>query len=49
VGEGSKSSSLLVSRLMSLLYAVGAALTLDEFALWLNVEEGAATSLALTP
>lgn len=49
VGEGSKSSSLLVNRLMSLLYAVGAALTLDEFALWLNVEEGAATSLALTP
>ena len=40
VGEGSKSSSLLVSRLMSLLYGVGAALTLDEFALWLNVEEG---------
>ncbi len=40
VGEGSKSSSLLVNRLMSLLYAVGAALTLDEFALWLNVEEG---------
>lgn len=24
---------------MSLLYGVGAALTLDEFALWLNVEE----------
>ena len=40
VGEGSKSSSLLVSRLMSLLYGVGAALTLDESALWLNVEEG---------
>ena len=30
VGEGSKSSSLLVSRLMSLFYGVGAALTLDE-------------------
>jgi len=40
VGEGSKSSYLLVSRLMSLLYGVGAALALDEFALWLNVEEG---------
>ena len=40
VGEGSKSSSLFVSRLMSLLYGVGAALTLDEFALWRNVEEG---------
>src|SRR6266566_1039537 len=40
VGTGAKSSSLLASRLMSLLYGVGAALTLDEFALWLNVEEG---------
>ena len=39
-GTGAKSSSLLASRLMSLLYGVGAALTLDEFALWLNVEEG---------
>ena len=25
---------------MSFLYGVGAALTLDEFALWLNLEEG---------
>jgi len=33
VGEGSKSSSLLVSRQMSLLYGVGPDLTLDEFAL----------------
>jgi hypothetical protein len=40
VGTGAKSTSLLASRLMSLLYGVGAALTLDEFALWLNVEEG---------
>ncbi len=40
VGTGGKSSSLLASRLMSLLYGVGAALTLDEFALWLNVQEG---------
>lgn len=40
VGTGAKSSSLLASRLMSLLYGVAAALTLDEFALWLNVEEG---------
>jgi hypothetical protein len=40
VGTGTKSSSLLASRLMSLLYGVGAALTLDEFALWLNVQEG---------
>jgi len=40
VGTGSKSSSLLASRLMSLLYGVGAALTLDEFAIWLNIQEG---------
>ena len=40
VGSGAKSSSLLASRLMSLLYGVAAALTLDEFALWLNVQEG---------
>jgi len=40
VGTGAKSSSLVASRLMSLLYGVGAALTLDEFALWLNVQEG---------
>ncbi len=40
IGTGSKSSSLLASRLMSLLYGVGAALTLDEFAIWLNLQEG---------
>ena len=40
VGTGERASSLLASRLMSLLYGVGAALTLDEFALWLNLEEG---------
>ncbi|HUJ31449.1 MAG TPA: hypothetical protein VLY23_09225 [Candidatus Acidoferrum sp.] len=40
VGTGARASSLLASRLMSLLYGIGAALTLDEFALWLNVEEG---------
>ena len=40
VGTGARASSLLASRLMSLLYGVAAALTLDEFALWLNVEEG---------
>lgn len=40
VGTGAKASSLLASGLMSLLYGVGAALTLDEFALWLNVQEG---------
>ena len=40
VGTGAKSSSLFASRLISLLYGVGAALTLDEFALWLHVQEG---------
>jgi len=40
VGTGSRGSSLLASRLMSLLYGVGAALTLDEFAIWLNIQEG---------
>jgi len=32
-------SSILLSRLMSILYGVGAALTLDEFALWLNLRD----------
>jgi hypothetical protein len=39
VGTGSDSSSTFVSGLMSLLYGVGAALTLDEFALWLNLKD----------
>jgi len=39
VGTGSDSSSILASALMSLLYGVGAALTLDEFALWLNLKD----------
>jgi len=39
IGTGSSSSSILVSRLMSILYGVGAALTLDEFALWLNLRD----------
>lgn len=39
VGTGTKGTSRFASRLMSLLYGVGAALTLDEFALWLNLEE----------
>jgi hypothetical protein len=38
-GTGSDNSSILASRLMSLLYGVGAALTLDEFALWLNLKD----------
>ncbi len=40
VGDGAESSSLFAGRLMSLLYGVGAALTLDELAIWLNLEEG---------
>ncbi len=39
IGTGSSDSSLLMSRLMSLLYGAGAALTLDEFALWLNLRD----------
>jgi hypothetical protein len=39
VGTGEDDSSLLLSRLMSILYGVGAALTLDEFALWLNLQD----------
>src|ERR1700675_57965 len=39
VGVGGENSSLVASRLMSFLYGAGAALTLDEFALWLNLED----------
>jgi hypothetical protein len=39
VGNGSDKSSIIASRLMSFLYGAGAALTLDEFALWLNLED----------
>jgi hypothetical protein len=38
-GTGSDASSLFASGLMSLLYGVGSALTLDEFALWLNLKD----------
>lgn len=38
-GNGSDTSSIFASRLMSILYGVGAALTLDEFALWLNLKD----------
>jgi hypothetical protein len=38
-GNGSDSSSIFASGLMSLLYGIGAALTLDEFALWLNLKD----------
>ncbi|MGA2695366.1 MAG: hypothetical protein ABSE92_04860 [Terriglobales bacterium] len=39
VGNGSDTSSIFASSLMSLLYGIGAALTLDEFALWLNLKD----------
>jgi hypothetical protein len=39
VGVGQEDSSLVASRLLSFLYGAGAALTLDEFALWLNLED----------
>jgi hypothetical protein len=38
-GSGSTPSSIFVSRLLAILYGVGAALTLDEFALWLNLAD----------
>src|SRR6202050_153223 len=38
-GTGEDGSSIFLSRLMAILYGVGAALTLDEFALWLNLED----------
>ena len=37
VGSGATPQSIFASRLMSILFGVGAALTLDEFALWLNL------------
>lgn len=39
VGNGSTLQSIFASRLLSILYGVGAALTLDEFALWLNLQD----------
>jgi len=38
-GTGVGESSIFASRLMSILYGLGAALTLDEFALWLNLRD----------
>ncbi len=37
VGTGSSPYSIFLSRLLAILYGVGALLTLDEFALWLNL------------
>ncbi|HEX3876551.1 MAG TPA: hypothetical protein VHW24_06175 [Bryobacteraceae bacterium] len=39
VGTGAAKSNVLSARLMCMLYGVGAALTLDEFALWLNLRD----------
>jgi hypothetical protein len=39
LGNEGTTSSILISRLISLLYGTGAALTLDEFALWLNLSD----------
>src|SRR6202041_2253323 len=41
VGTGETPISILVSRLLALSYGIGAALTLDEFALWLNLDPAA--------
>ena len=38
-GTGADGSRIWVARLMSLLYGVGSALTLDEYALWLNLQD----------
>ena len=39
IGTGSESSNTWAGRATSMLYGVGAALTLDEFALWLNLRD----------
>ena len=46
LGQKHTEMSIFFSRLMSISYGVGAALTLDEFALWLNLEPGAYWSSA---
>src|SRR6202165_1744331 len=40
-GTGSSTRSILLSRLLALSFGIGAALTLDEFALWLNLDAAA--------
>ncbi|MFZ0663070.1 MAG: hypothetical protein WAM66_10295 [Acidobacteriaceae bacterium] len=37
IGSGSTPTSIFLGRILAILYGVGAALTLDEFALWLNL------------
>ncbi len=39
LGTGEDKASVIVSRLTAVLYGAGAALTLDEFALWLHLED----------
>ncbi len=39
IGTGEGRGSTWIARLMALLYGAGAALTLDEFALWLNLRD----------
>jgi hypothetical protein len=39
IGMGAGKWSILAGRFLSILYGVGAALTLDEFALWLNLRD----------
>ena len=39
IGTGEARSSIIVSRLTAILYGAGAALTLDEFALWLHLRD----------
>jgi hypothetical protein len=46
LGRSHSPMSIFLSRLMSVGYGVGAALTLDEFALWLNLEPDAYWSRA---
>jgi len=41
VGDGAGVLPILLSRLLALGYGMGAALTLDEFALWLNLDAAA--------
>jgi hypothetical protein len=38
VGTGDTPTSILASRVLALSYGIGAALTLDEFAIWLNLD-----------
>ena len=38
-GSGSSPTDIFINRLLALMYGVGAALTLDEFALWLNLRD----------